>query len=77
VGALYRILKPFSDREINLTKIESRPVKKKLWEYVFYVDLLGHATEPRVREALTLLKEECVFLKILGSYPQARPSTEG
>jgi len=77
VGALYRMLKPFADRQINLTKIESRPVKKKLWEYVFYVDLLGHAQEPRVQEALTLLREECVFLKLLGSYPQACPPAEG
>jgi chorismate mutase/prephenate dehydratase len=72
VGALYRMLKPFAERQINLTKIESRPVKKKVWEYVFYIDLQGHATEPRVREALAELREECVFLKVLGSYPQAR-----
>lgn len=72
VGALYRMIKPFSDRQINLTKIESRPSKKKVWEYVFYVDFQGHADEAKVREALDLLREECVFLKVLGSYPQAR-----
>ena len=77
VGALCRMLKPFAERQINLTKIESRPVKKKVWEYVFYVDLQGHATEPRVCEALAELREECVFLKVLGSYPQARSAAEG
>ena len=70
VGALYRMLKPFAEQQINLTKIESRPSKKKVWEYIFYVDLEGHASEPRIQDALESLREECVFLKVLGSYPK-------
>lgn len=72
VGALHRILQPFAAARINLTKIESRPSKKKVWEYVFYLDFEGHASEPRVQQALEALKEECVFLKVLGSYPNRR-----
>jgi len=68
VGALHRMLLPFAERQINLTKIESRPSKKKVWEYVFYVDFEGHAGEPRSREALARLQEDCIFLKVLGSY---------
>jgi len=72
VGALYRMLQPFAEHQINLTKIESRPSKKQVWEYVFYVDLEGHASEPRVQRALETLRDECIFLKVLGSYPKAR-----
>jgi len=68
VGALHRMLLPFAERQINLTKIESRPSKKKVWEYVFYVDFEGHAGESRSREALARLQEDCIFLKVLGSY---------
>jgi len=68
VGALHRMLLPFAERQINLTKIESRPSKKKVWEYVFYVDFEGHSGEPRSREALARLQEDCIFLKVLGSY---------
>ncbi len=71
VGALHRMLVPFAEQKINLTKIESRPTKKKVWEYVFYVDFEGHASEPRVQEALGRLQEDCIFLKVLGSYPAA------
>jgi chorismate mutase/prephenate dehydratase len=72
VGALYRMLQPFAENKINLTKIESRPSKKQVWEYVFYVDLEGHASELRVQRALETLRDECIFLKVLGSYPRAR-----
>jgi chorismate mutase/prephenate dehydratase len=72
VGTLHRMLLPFAERRINLTKIESRPTKKRLWEYVFYLDFEGHATEPRIREALAALQEECIFLKVLGSYAIAQ-----
>ena len=72
VGALHGMLHPFAERHINLTKIESRPSRQKVWEYVFYVDFEGHADEERVREALRELKEDCVFLKVLGSYPNTR-----
>ena len=68
-GALYNLLLPFADAGINLTRIESRPSRKKAWEYVFFIDLVGHAEEPTVREALERVAEHCVELKIFGSYP--------
>ncbi len=69
VGALYDMLLPFRRANINLTKIESRPTKKKAWEYVFFVDLVGHREDPNVKKALAELEKECLFLKVLGSYP--------
>ena len=71
VGALYEILRPFSGHGINLTKIESRPSKKKAWEYIFYVDLEGHQDNTEVKAALEELRSQCLFLKVLGSYPVA------
>ncbi len=70
VGALYSSLNPFYKHKINLTKIESRPSKRKIWEYYFFVDLEGHCEEKRVRQAIEELKPLCTFLKILGSYPR-------
>ncbi|MBI5445680.1 MAG: prephenate dehydratase [Deltaproteobacteria bacterium] len=69
VGALYRMLQPFYDNGVNLTKIESRPLKQKAWEYVFFVDLEGHVTEDAVHRALEGLAGHCQFVKVLGSYP--------
>lgn len=77
VGALYRMLEPFAKGQINLTKIESRPSRYRVWEYIFYVDFEGHAEEAHVREALERLREECLFLKILGSYPREQLKTKG
>lgn len=71
VGALYEMLHPFSDQQINLTKIESRPSKKKAWEYIFYVDMAGHVEDEKIRMALEGLKNQAIFLKVLGSYPVA------
>ncbi|NPB07703.1 MAG: prephenate dehydratase [Aquificae bacterium] len=70
-GALYRALEVFYRYGINLTKIESRPSRRKAWDYVFFVDLEGHREEDRVRRALGELREKTQFLKILGSYPRA------
>ncbi len=72
VGALYRMLEPFAEGGINLTKIESRPSKTKVWEYLFYVDFEGHGEDPRVKQALAHLADQCLFLKVLGSYPSAK-----
>jgi chorismate mutase/prephenate dehydratase len=69
-GTLYRVLKPFSEKEINLTKIESRPMKDRPWEYIFFLDFEGHLTDSHVDEALCELKKNVLFLKLLGSYPQ-------
>ncbi|PIW33954.1 MAG: prephenate dehydratase [bacterium (Candidatus Ratteibacteria) CG15_BIG_FIL_POST_REV_8_21_14_020_41_12] len=69
VGALYDMLTPFRKYGINLTKIESRPTKRKAWEYVFFVDFLGYKDDEKVRKALSELEKDCLFLKIFGSYP--------
>jgi len=71
VGILYRMLEPFAKRGINLSKIESRPLKKKAWEYIFFLDLVGHINDPVIAEAVQELKQCCQFVKILGSYPRA------
>ena len=71
VGALYRALAPFRRYRINMTKIESRPSKRKAWEYFFFVDCDGHFEERKVAKALALLAEQCSFVKVLGSYPNA------
>jgi chorismate mutase/prephenate dehydratase len=71
-GILYRMLEPFSKRGINLSKIESRPMKKKAWEYIFFLDMEGHIEEDNVRAAVDELKEYCQFIKVLGSYPRTR-----
>lgn len=70
-GILCRMLEPFAKRGINLSKIESRPFKKKAWEYIFFLDLFGHASDPEVAAALEELKECCQFIKVLGSYPRS------
>jgi len=70
-GSLYNALGEFAKRDINLTKIESRPTKQKPWEYNFYLDFEGHRTETRCAEALKALEKYAAFIKILGSYPKA------
>ena len=71
-GILHRMLEPFAKRGINLSKIESRPLKRKAWEYIFYLDLSGHISDPDVAEAVKELSACCQFVKVLGSYPRAR-----
>ena len=71
VGALYRALSPFRRYRINMTKIESRPSKRKAWEYFFFVDCDGHMTDRKVANAIQHLSEQCSFVKVLGSYPNA------
>jgi chorismate mutase / prephenate dehydratase len=70
-GVLVSILQPFAARRLNLTKIESRPTKRRPWEYVNFVDFEGHRDTDVVRDVLTEIKERCQLLKILGSYPAA------
>jgi chorismate mutase/prephenate dehydratase len=70
-GVLYSILAPFAERRLNLTKIESRPTKRRPWEYVNFVDFEGHRDTEDVRAVLAEVKERCQFLKVLGSYPAA------
>jgi len=70
-GALVDVLRELSDREINLTKIESRPRSVRLGHYMFFADLEGHEHEPTVAQALTALAERVETLRVLGSYPAA------
>ncbi|MDP2755805.1 MAG: prephenate dehydratase [Nitrospirota bacterium] len=68
-GALYDILLPFKKSKVNLTKIESRPSKRKAWEYIFFVDMEGHIEDKKVKKAIENIKDYCLYVKILGSYP--------
>jgi chorismate mutase / prephenate dehydratase len=68
-GALLRMLEPLAKRGINLSKIESRPTKRRAWEYYFFVDVTGHHDEPAMREAISELRKFCPMVKWLGSYP--------
>ena len=71
-GALFRCMGVFALRDINMTKIESRPLAGRPWEYVFHVDIEGSEDEERCRNALRHLREVCHFVRVLGSYPKAR-----
>jgi prephenate dehydratase len=68
-GVLFKALSVFALRDIDLTKIESRPVRKKAWQYYFYADFIGATNEERVKNALDHLAEITSFIKILGCYP--------
>ena len=70
-GALFRLLEPLSKHKVNLTRIESRPSRKKKWDYVFFFDIDGHADEPHVSRALAALKKRASLFRVLGSYPRA------
>lgn len=74
-GALYDLLRPFASSGINMTKIESRPSRRKAWEYIFFVDVEGHADEERVKKALDEERSRCLFMKVLGSYPSHTATT--
>ena len=71
-GILHDMLGPFKNAGINLTKIESRPSKKKVWKYYFFVDMEGHTEDKDIKKAISNLKKKCYFLKNLGSYPRGR-----
>lgn len=71
-GSLYSILQEFALRKINLSRIESRPSKKKLGEYVFFIDIDGYVFSPTIQEALWALRNKDVSTKLLGSYPKAK-----
>ncbi|NQT91074.1 MAG: prephenate dehydratase [Candidatus Omnitrophica bacterium] len=71
VGVLHDMLVPFKKNRVNLTKIESRPSKKKAWRYYFFIDMQGHIKEKRLERALKQVKKHCAYFKFLGSYPAA------
>jgi chorismate mutase / prephenate dehydratase len=70
-GALFRLLKPFAEHRVNMTRIESRPSRKKKWDYVFFIDVEGHVSDPPLAKALASLEKHASLFKILGSYPRA------
>jgi chorismate mutase / prephenate dehydratase len=70
-GALFRLLEPLAKNNVNLTRIESRPSRKKKWDYVFFIDLDGHAEDEHVAKALAQLKQRASLFRVLGSYPRA------
>jgi len=76
VGALHDILLPFADGRVNLTKIESRPSRRRAWDYVFFVDFEGHLGDPAVQRVLRRVRRACKVLKVLGSYPTNREAFE-
>lgn len=71
-GALYKILRHFSKQQINLSKIGSRPSRKKAWQYLFHIDMIGHIDDAPIQKALEDLKSQMVSIKVLGSYPMAQ-----
>ncbi len=75
-GSLIAALSELSERDINLTKMESRPRRDRPWEYIFYVDFEGHWKDRHCRDALVALLNRAAFLKMLGSYPAAEPFAE-
>lgn len=77
-GALYKVLEAFARARINLSTIESRPLKGRAWEYVFFLDVAGHANEAAMKGALRGLQKSSQFVKVLGSYPAWRwPEEKG
>lgn len=71
-GALYRCLKEFADRDLNLSKLESRPSQAKAWQYHFYLDFDAPSNDPIAQEALEAVTQHTSFFRVLGSYPKAR-----
>ena len=72
-GVLYRVLGGFAEKGLNMTKIESRPSRRRAWEYIFFVDIDGHESDPQVAECLESVRRQCESLKVLGSYPKGEP----
>jgi chorismate mutase / prephenate dehydratase len=70
-GALFRLLEPFAKAGINLSKIESRPSRRGIWDYNFFLDVEGHRAEPLVATALEEVQKRAAFFRVLGSYPRA------
>ena len=70
-GALYRLLEPLARHRVSLTRIESRPSRRRKWDYVFFMDVEGHADDPPVARALAALKKRASLFRVLGSYPRA------
>jgi chorismate mutase/prephenate dehydratase len=70
-GSLHRLLKPFSDNDVSMTRIESRPSRLANWEYVFFIDINGHVKDEKVAHCLDAVRADASMFKVLGSYPKA------
>jgi chorismate mutase/prephenate dehydratase len=70
-GALFRLLEPFAQHRVNMTRIESRPSRKRKWDYVFFIDVEGHVSDAPVAQALAAMEMRASLFKVLGSYPRA------
>ncbi len=75
-GSLFNALKPFYENKISLTKIESRPTRRNLWQYNFFIDFYGHEKEPLISDILKEIKEQSNYFRVLGSYPAAEQIPE-
>ena len=69
-GAIAELVAPFAKNKVSMTKLESRPAKIGMWEYVFFIDIEGHQTNKSVKAALNIIESKASFMKILGSYPK-------
>jgi len=72
VGALHSMLTPFAEAGINLNRLDARPSGRKVWDYVFFLDMEGHIEDRPVANAIERLKQDCMFLKVVGSYPKSQ-----
>ncbi len=72
VGALYSMLSPFAESGINLNRLDARPSGRKVWDYVFFLDMEGHIEDEKVARAIESLRKDSLFLKVLGSYPKSQ-----
>jgi chorismate mutase / prephenate dehydratase len=70
-GALFQLLEPLARHRVNMTRIESRPSRRRKWDYVFFIDIEGHVSDPAVAKALAALESRASLFKVLGSYPRA------
>ena len=70
-GSLHKLLRPFTDNDINMTLIESRPYRHRNWSYLFFIDIEGHQSDDKIKKAIRELGEMSVMMSCLGSYPQA------
>ena len=70
-GALHDLLVPLKQHGVSMTRFESRPARQGQWEYIFFIDLVGHPSEASMHAALEDLKKLCAFYKVLGTYPQS------
>lgn len=69
VGSLFELLKPLYDAGVDMSRIESRPSRQSNWDYVFFIDLIGHVEDPKLKQALAQLESQSAFFKLIGSYP--------